>query len=112
VFFTDRFLGFVAKCVRTKLLGLFAKYVRTNQGVLTGTAIDFFLGGWVGVVGSSSPDVDKKQQPEIFEFDHIYPSGSEDADFSAVLYGSYGVPCFARFHSLLVAASKQVVPNR
>ncbi len=93
-------------------MGLFAKYARTNQGVLTRMLIDFFLGGWVRVVGSSSPDVDKKQQPEIFEFDHIYPSGSEDADFSAVLYGSYGVPCFARFHSLLVAASKQVVSNR
>jgi hypothetical protein len=97
---------------KDQIVGLFAKYLRTNQGVLTQTLIDFFLGGWVGMVGSSSPDVEKKQQPEIFEFDHIYPSGSEDADFSAVLYGSYGVPCFARFHSLLLAASKQVVPNR
>lgn len=84
--------------------GSFCCWVDTSSGILLQESE---LLDWLKLIKKRSPDVDKKQQPEIFEFDHIYPSGSEDADFSAVLYGSYGVPCFARFHSLLVAASKQ-----
>jgi UDP-glucose:glycoprotein glucosyltransferase len=43
----------------------------------------------------------------VFDFDHIYP-GSEYGEFTAILYGALGTPCFERFHSLLADASKDV----
>ncbi|XP_024372023.1 UDP-glucose:glycoprotein glucosyltransferase isoform X2 [Physcomitrium patens] len=54
---------------------------------------------------STESSVEEKPQPEVFEFDHIYP-GSEYGDFTAILYGALGTPCFARLHSLLADASK------
>ncbi|KAG0591180.1 hypothetical protein KC19_1G156300 [Ceratodon purpureus] len=47
----------------------------------------------------------EKEQLEVFDFDHIYP-GSEYGDFTAILYGALGTPCFERLHILLADASK------
>lgn len=50
---------------------------------------------------------EEKEQPEVFEFDHIYP-GSEYGALTAILYGALGTPCFERLHTLLADASKDV----
>jgi len=55
---------------------------------------------------SCSPG-EEKEQPEVFEFDHIYP-GSEYGALTAILYGALGSPCFERLHTLLADASKDV----
>ncbi|GMH06742.1 hypothetical protein Nepgr_008582 [Nepenthes gracilis] len=49
---------------------------------------------------------DSFQQPELFEFDHIY----FDSNFSspiAILYGALGTDCFREFHTTLVKAAKE-----
>lgn len=49
----------------------------------------------------------EKVQPEVFDFDHVYP-GSEDGESVAILYGAIGTPCFERLHTLLADACKDV----
>ncbi|XP_071724923.1 LOW QUALITY PROTEIN: UDP-glucose:glycoprotein glucosyltransferase-like [Rutidosis leptorrhynchoides] len=49
---------------------------------------------------------DSQQQPELFDFDHVY----FDSSFSspvAILYGALGTDCFKEFHVTLVQAAKE-----
>lgn len=56
-------------------------------------------------------DVGFAEQPELFEFDHIY-FGSSVASPVAILYGALGTECFKEFHVTLVEASKKVLTNK
>lgn len=51
--------------------------------------------------------VDSSEQPELFEFDHVYPHSSITGPV-AILYGAVGTECFKEFHVILVEASKKV----
>uniref|UniRef100_A0A7N0UES8 UDP-glucose:glycoprotein glucosyltransferase n=1 Tax=Kalanchoe fedtschenkoi TaxID=63787 RepID=A0A7N0UES8_KALFE len=50
--------------------------------------------------------VDSFQQPEVFEFDHIYYDSNVSSPV-AVLYGALGTDCFLNFHVTLAEASKK-----
>ncbi|CAM8984047.1 unnamed protein product [Rhodiola kirilowii] len=49
---------------------------------------------------------DSFQQPEVFEFDHIYHDSNVSSPV-AVLYGALGTDCFSNFHVTLAEASKK-----
>ncbi|XP_021717311.1 UDP-glucose:glycoprotein glucosyltransferase-like [Chenopodium quinoa] len=49
---------------------------------------------------------DSSQQPELFEFDHVY-SVSNSSSPVAILYGALGTKCFREFHGALVNAAKE-----
>ncbi|XP_071733652.1 UDP-glucose:glycoprotein glucosyltransferase-like [Rutidosis leptorrhynchoides] len=46
------------------------------------------------------------QEPELFEFDHIYFDSSIGSPI-AILYGALGTDCFKEFHTSLVEAAKE-----
>ncbi|GAB2283600.1 hypothetical protein Dimus_018106 [Dionaea muscipula] len=49
---------------------------------------------------------DSFQQPELFDFDHVY----FDSKFSspvAILYGALGTDCFRQFHDVLMSAAEE-----
>ncbi|THU65445.1 hypothetical protein C4D60_Mb05t03700 [Musa balbisiana] len=46
------------------------------------------------------------EQPELFEFDHVYLASSIISPV-AILYGAIGTECFKDFHIILAEASKQ-----
>lgn len=49
---------------------------------------------------------DSFQQPEIFEFDHVY-WGSNTSSPVTILYGALGTDCFREFHGSLAKAAKE-----
>ncbi|KAI3827826.1 hypothetical protein L1987_01912 [Smallanthus sonchifolius] len=51
-------------------------------------------------------DGDIFQQPELFEFDHVYFDSSIGSPI-AILYGALGTECFKEFHRTLVEAAKE-----
>jgi hypothetical protein len=51
--------------------------------------------------------MDSTGQPEIFEFDHVYPRANITAPI-AIFYGAVGTKCFKELHGHLAEASKQV----
>lgn len=54
----------------------------------------------------SDLEVDSPEQPELFEFDHIY-FGSRITNKVAILYGALGMKCFQDFHVVLAEASEK-----
>lgn len=51
--------------------------------------------------------MDSTEQPELFDFDHIYPRTNITAPV-AIFYGAVGTKCFKELHVQLAEASKQV----
>jgi len=51
--------------------------------------------------------VDSTEQPELFDFDHVYPRANIAAPV-AIFYGAVGTKCFKELHVQLAEASKQV----
>ena len=51
--------------------------------------------------------MDSTEQPELFDFDHVYPRANVTAPV-AILYGAVGTKCFKDLHVQLSEASKQV----
>lgn len=51
-------------------------------------------------------DGDIFQQPELFDFDHVYHDSSNESPI-AILYGALGTDCFKEFHKTLVNAAKE-----
>ncbi|KAH9330324.1 hypothetical protein KI387_002432, partial [Taxus chinensis] len=49
---------------------------------------------------------DSTEEPEIFDFDHIYPESNKRSP-TAILYGALGTSCFLDFHRILAEASKK-----
>lgn len=49
---------------------------------------------------------DSFQEPELFDFDHVYYDSSLGSPV-AILYGALGTVCFREFHVILVEASKE-----
>lgn len=62
------------------------------------------LSSWLNTLKTLSQD--SREEPEIFEFDHIYPEPNRRSP-RAILYGSLGTNCFADFHLALVEASRK-----
>jgi hypothetical protein len=60
-------------------------------------------------VGNSelSLNRDSTGQPELFDFDHVYPRSNVTAPV-AIFYGAVGTKCFRELHVHLAEASKQV----
>ncbi|CAN6287994.1 unnamed protein product [Urochloa humidicola] len=50
--------------------------------------------------------MDSTKQPELFDFDHVYPRGNITAPV-AIFYGAVGTKCFKEMHVQLAEASKQ-----
>ncbi|PWZ22759.1 UDP-glucose:glycoprotein glucosyltransferase [Zea mays] len=59
---------------------------------------------WLGGLGKLA--MDSTEQPELFEFDHIYRRTNITAPV-AIFYGAVGTKCFKELHVQLVEASKQ-----
>jgi UDP-glucose:glycoprotein glucosyltransferase len=57
--------------------------------------------------GSSKEAADSTGQPELFDFDHVYPRSNVTAPV-AIFYGAVGTKCFKELHVHLAEASKQV----
>ena len=51
--------------------------------------------------------VGSTEQPELFDFDHVYPRANITAPV-AIFYGAVGTKCFKELHVQLAEASKQV----
>lgn len=49
---------------------------------------------------------ESSQQPELFEFDHVYAVSNSSSPV-AILYGALGTECFREFHGVLVNAAKK-----
>ncbi|KAI4967941.1 hypothetical protein ZWY2020_010394 [Hordeum vulgare] len=56
--------------------------------------------------GSGKGATDSTGQPELFDFDHIYPRSNITAPV-AIFYGAVGTKCFKELHVHLAEASKQ-----
>jgi UDP-glucose:glycoprotein glucosyltransferase len=52
-------------------------------------------------------DADSTEQPELFDFDHVYSRANITAPV-AIFYGAVGTKCFKELHVQLAEASKQV----
>ncbi|KAG1353977.1 UDP-glucose:glycoprotein glucosyltransferase [Cocos nucifera] len=73
----------------------------------TGSALLFNVTELLSWLDNSAKlDVGSDEQPELFDFDHIY-FGSSIATPVAILYGALGTECFKEFHVSLVEASKK-----
>ncbi|XP_066322950.1 UDP-glucose:glycoprotein glucosyltransferase-like [Miscanthus floridulus] len=59
---------------------------------------------WLGGLGKLA--MDSTEQPELFDFDHIYPRTNITAPV-AMFYGAVGTKCFKEMHVQLAEASKQ-----
>lgn len=62
------------------------------------------LSDWLNTLPTLSQD--STEEPEIFEFDHVYPESNRKSP-GAVLYGALGSNCFSNFHLALVEASRK-----
>ncbi|XBJ23980.1 hypothetical protein VPH35_001962 [Triticum aestivum] len=56
--------------------------------------------------GSGEGATDSTGQPELFDFDHVYPRSNITAPV-AIFYGAVGTKCFKELHVHLAEASKQ-----
>ncbi|KQJ97067.1 UDP-glucose:glycoprotein glucosyltransferase isoform X2 [Brachypodium distachyon] len=56
--------------------------------------------------GSGKRTMDSTGQPELFDFDHVYPRSNVTAPV-AILYGAVGTKCFKELHVRLAEASKK-----
>ncbi|KAM3408477.1 hypothetical protein ACQJBY_001541 [Aegilops geniculata] len=56
--------------------------------------------------GSGKGAMDSTGQPELFDFDHVYPRSNITAPV-AIFYGAVGTKCFKELHVHLAEASKQ-----
>ncbi|KVH88595.1 UDP-glucose:Glycoprotein Glucosyltransferase [Cynara cardunculus var. scolymus] len=72
----------------------------------TGGALFFDLPELQLWLRSPHKDGDIFQQPELFEFDHVYFASSIGSPI-AILYGALGTDCFKEFHLSLVEAAKE-----
>lgn len=54
---------------------------------------------------STKQPLDSHKNPELFDFDHLYP-GSSSTGTVAILYGALGTECFKEFHFVLTDAAK------
>ncbi|KAD6454405.1 hypothetical protein E3N88_09111 [Mikania micrantha] len=72
----------------------------------TGGALFFDLPELQLWLRSPQKDGDIFQQPELFEFDHVYFDSSTGSPI-AILYGALGTECFKEFHRTLVEAAKE-----
>ncbi|KAJ1295214.1 hypothetical protein BS78_01G207000 [Paspalum vaginatum] len=59
---------------------------------------------WLDGLGKLT--MDSTEQPELFDFDHVYPRANITAPV-AILYGAIGTKCFKDLHVQLSEASKQ-----
>ncbi|KAF0934824.1 hypothetical protein E2562_028829, partial [Oryza meyeriana var. granulata] len=76
-------------------------WVDTGSALLSNSAD---LRKWLDGLGKLA--VDSTQQPELFDFDHIYPQSNITAPI-AIFYGAFGTKCFKELHVHLAEASKQ-----
>ncbi|VAH04245.1 unnamed protein product [Triticum turgidum subsp. durum] len=58
--------------------------------------------------GSGEGATDSTGQPELFDFDHVYPRSNITAPV-AIFYGAVGTKCFKELHVHLAEASKQLI---
>ncbi|KAI3702099.1 hypothetical protein L6452_27772 [Arctium lappa] len=72
----------------------------------TGGALFFDLPELLLWLRNPHKDGDIFQQPELFEFDHVYFASSIGSPI-AILYGALGTDCFKEFHMSLVDAAKE-----
>ncbi|KAI7751028.1 hypothetical protein M8C21_007077 [Ambrosia artemisiifolia] len=72
----------------------------------TGAALFFDVSELQLWLRNPHKDGDIFQQPELFEFDHVYFDSSPGSPI-AILYGALGTECFKEFHRTLVEASKE-----
>ncbi|KAJ0710636.1 putative UDP-glucose:Glycoprotein Glucosyltransferase [Helianthus annuus] len=72
----------------------------------TGAALFFDVSELQLWLRNPHKDGDVFQQPELFEFDHVYFDSSPGSPI-AILYGALGTECFKEFHRTLVEASKE-----
>ncbi|KAF8672518.1 hypothetical protein HU200_049459 [Digitaria exilis] len=59
---------------------------------------------WLEGLGNLA--IDSTEQPELFDFDHVYPRANITAPV-AIFYGAVGTKCFKELHAQLAEASKQ-----
>ncbi|KAL6643108.1 hypothetical protein ACP70R_021289 [Stipagrostis hirtigluma subsp. patula] len=76
-------------------------WVDTGNSLLFNSAD---LNQWLEGLGKLSTD--STEQPQLFEFDHVYPRSNITAPI-AMFYGAVGTKCFKELHVHLVEASKQ-----
>ncbi|KAK1430222.1 hypothetical protein QVD17_12804 [Tagetes erecta] len=72
----------------------------------TGGALFFDITDLQSWLRNPHKDGDIFQQPEVFEFDHVYLDSSIGSPI-AILYGALGTNCFKEFHRTLVEAAKE-----
>ncbi|CAN6310811.1 unnamed protein product [Urochloa humidicola] len=76
-------------------------WVDTGNALLFNSAE---LHEWLEGLGKLA--MDSTKQPELFDFDHVYPRGNITAPV-AIFYGAVGTKCFKELHVQLAEASKQ-----
>nr|XP_043627577.1 UDP-glucose:glycoprotein glucosyltransferase [Erigeron canadensis] len=72
----------------------------------TGGALFFYVPELSSWLHNPHKDGDIFQQPELFDFDHLYFDSSIGSPV-AILYGALGTDCFREFHRSLVKAAKE-----
>ncbi|GKB86829.1 UDP-glucose:glycoprotein glucosyltransferase isoform X1, partial [Tanacetum coccineum] len=72
----------------------------------TGGALFFDLPDLLSWLRNPHKDGDIFQQPELFDFDHVYFDSAIGSPI-AILYGALGTDCFKEFHRSLVEAAKE-----
>ncbi|KAK9053691.1 hypothetical protein SSX86_024765 [Deinandra increscens subsp. villosa] len=72
----------------------------------TGGALFFDLPELQSWLHNPHKDGNIFQQPELFDFDHVYFDSSTGSPI-AILYGALGTECFKEFHRILVEAAKE-----
>ncbi|KAL6883793.1 hypothetical protein ACP4OV_011207 [Aristida adscensionis] len=76
-------------------------WVDTGNSLLFNSAD---LHQWLEALGKLT--MDSTEQPELFDFDHVYPRSNITAPV-AIFYGAVGTKCFKELHVHLAEASKQ-----
>ncbi|XP_072958522.1 UDP-glucose:glycoprotein glucosyltransferase [Typha angustifolia] len=89
------------KAMDPKSSGGICCWVDTGSALLVNVTELLF---WIN--NSAKQAVDSSEQPELFEFDHIYPSSSISGPV-AILYGALGTDCFKELHVVLAEASEK-----
>ncbi|KAJ0970439.1 hypothetical protein J5N97_023316 [Dioscorea zingiberensis] len=72
----------------------------------TGSTLLFRVSELLHWLDLSKVALDTSEQPELFDFDHIY-FGSNISAPVAILYGAPGTECFREFHAVLAESSKK-----
>ncbi|CAL9044711.1 unnamed protein product [Musa banksii] len=92
---------YLSTSTTTRTHGRHCCWVDTGSVLLFNTAE---LLAWIET--SSNISVGYLEQPERFEFDHVYLASSIISPV-AILYGAIGTECFKDFHIILAEAAKQ-----